>query len=95
MSNGVGLWGILEKGRYLIERRENVRYNLVDELSKNIAKGADLMPKKAPWHSVKENVYHNNTKCTEGNNIEKENLRTGTGGKRLCTHCAELNRQGK
>lgn len=51
----------------------------------------------APFHSNKPwiLVYHNNTKCTEGNNIETENRRSGTGGKKLCQHCAELNYQGR
>lgn len=54
------------------------------------------MPRKAPWHSAKvKNVYHNNSECTEGNNIERENLRSGDGGKRLCERCEELNREGK
>jgi hypothetical protein len=50
------------------------------------------MAKTSPWHSSKEKdgPYHNNTSCTEGNNIEKENRREGTGGKKLCTHCARL-----
>jgi transposase-like protein len=49
------------------------------------------MAKVAAFHSVKQNVHHNNNSCTEGNNIEKENLRQGTGGKPLCSHCAKLN----
>jgi hypothetical protein len=49
----------------------------------------------SPWHSVKQPVHHDNTACTEGNNIEKENLRQGTGGKPLCSHCESLDRQGK
>jgi len=53
------------------------------------------MPQKSPWHSVKESVHHNNTNCNTGNNIEKENLREGTGGKPLCQECAKLNQQGK
>ena len=44
----------------------------------------------SPWHSVKEPVHHNNTGCTEGNNIEPENRRPGTGNKPLCKHCAKL-----
>ncbi len=36
-------------------------------------------------------VYHNNTACTERNNIERENLAYGTGGRRLCSHCKLLN----
>ena len=55
------------------------------------------MSKVAPFHSVKPNtpnVYHDNNKCTEGNNIEKENLRQGTGGRPRCHRCNELEKQG-
>lgn len=48
------------------------------------------MAKKSPWHSIKTDVYHNNTNCNTGNNIEKENIRQGTGNKRLCKECAGL-----
>lgn len=48
------------------------------------------MAKTSAWHSIKANVHHNNTKCTEGNNIERENRRSGTGGKPLCDHCKRL-----
>jgi hypothetical protein len=48
------------------------------------------MAKKSPWHSIKQSVHHNDTACTEGNNIEPENKRDGTGGKPLCSHCARL-----
>ena len=51
------------------------------------------MAKTSPWHSVKpaaRPVYHNDTRCTEGNNIERENRREGTGGHPLCARCAEL-----
>jgi hypothetical protein len=53
------------------------------------------MPKKSPWHSIKQPVHHNNTECNTGNNIERENLRTGDGGKPLCRECAGLNQQGR
>jgi hypothetical protein len=55
------------------------------------------MPKTAPWHSTRpgETVHHNNTRCTEGNNIERYYLAAGTGGKPLCHHCATLNSQGR
>ena len=56
------------------------------------------MAQRAPWHSVKEwdrKVYHDNTSCTEGNNIEKENMRSGTGGRPKCEHCDTLDRQGR
>ncbi|QPH39463.1 hypothetical protein [Pedobacter endophyticus] len=48
------------------------------------------MAKTAAFHSIKANVHHDNTKCTEGNNIEKENLRSGTGGKPKCANCSKL-----
>ena len=47
--------------------------------------------KAAPWHSIKADVYHNNTDCNTGNNIESENRRSGTGGKSLCAECSRLN----
>lgn len=55
------------------------------------------MPTVKPWHSILPgtNRYHNNTRCTEGNNIEARNRREGTGGHSLCEHCARLNREGK
>lgn len=55
------------------------------------------MPQKYPWHSTRpgETVYHNNTLCTEGNNIETYYLAQGTGGKALCTRCAKLNAEGR
>lgn len=48
------------------------------------------MAKVAPFHSIKQQVYHDNNRCTEGNNIEKENIRQGTGGKARCQRCAGL-----
>jgi hypothetical protein len=53
------------------------------------------MPRKSPWHSVKQPVHHNNTECNTGNNIERENLREGTGGKPLCQECARCNAEGR
>lgn len=48
------------------------------------------MAKRTPWHSILQLVHHNNTECNTGNNIERENLRAGTGGKPLCKECARL-----
>jgi hypothetical protein len=51
------------------------------------------MAKVAPFHSVKQNepqVYHDNSSCKTGNNIEKENRREGTGGRAKCSECAKL-----
>lgn len=54
------------------------------------ATGKEAQVKKSPWHSIKQVVYHNDTNCNTGNNIERENLRSGTGGKPLCKECARL-----
>ena len=48
------------------------------------------MAKKAPWHSIKSDRYHDNTDCNTGNNIERENIRSGTGGKAKCEECKRL-----
>ncbi|MEK6703021.1 MAG: hypothetical protein AABZ53_12210 [Planctomycetota bacterium] len=53
------------------------------------------MPMVHPWHSVKQEVRHDNTTCKTGNNIEDDNRREGTGNKPLCKECEHLNRQGK
>jgi hypothetical protein len=51
-----------------------------------------------PWHSTRvydRNVYHDNDKCTEGNNIERQYRREGTGNRPKCEHCARLDAQGR
>lgn len=48
------------------------------------------------YHSTNTNieVYHNNTECYNGNNIEKEYYKEGKGSKRkLCDVCKRLNRK--
>jgi hypothetical protein len=48
------------------------------------------MAKVSPFYSEKQSVHHNNSSCTEGNNIETKYKKAGTGGKPLCAHCAKL-----
>lgn len=51
------------------------------------------MAKVAAFHSIKPNasqVYHDNSSCTEGNNIETANKRSGTAGRPKCAHCVRL-----
>lgn len=51
------------------------------------------MAKVSPFHSKRpndRNVYHDNDKCTEGNNIESYNRTPGTGGRPRCEHCSRL-----
>lgn len=42
------------------------------------------------YHSVDQDVYHVYSQCVVGNNIEKDKLRQGTGGKRLCKRCQRI-----
>lgn len=55
------------------------------------------MSKVAAFHSKRpgETVYHNNDRCTTGNNIESYNLTQGDGNLKLCADCADLNAAGK
>jgi hypothetical protein len=50
------------------------------------------MSKVQPYHSIEpgRDVYHNSDRCTEGNNIEYRNRRSGTAGRRLCDHCKRV-----
>lgn len=50
------------------------------------------MAKVPPFHSKLPGtkVYHDNDRCTEGNNIEKQNRVSGTGGLPKCDHCKRL-----
>jgi hypothetical protein len=60
--------------------------------------GGGVMPKIDPWHSKKPNskVYHDNSKCHLGNNIEKENWVSGKGSKQYrCNVCEKLNNKGR
>lgn len=44
-----------------------------------------------PWYSaLVRDVHHDNTRCTEGNNIEPRNRRQGTGGLPKCSRCRKL-----
>ncbi len=50
------------------------------------------MAKVAPIHSKKPGtkVYHDESTCTERNNIESYNRVSGTGGLRKCSRCREI-----
>ena len=47
---------------------------------------------KVAWHSLKGDVYHDSSSCSVGNNIERENLQSGTGKKKRCSECAGTGR---
>jgi hypothetical protein len=53
------------------------------------------MARTSPWHSTKPGtkVYHDNTDCPEGNNIEHKYSAPGKGGKRKCKRCKKLGRK--
>ena len=55
------------------------------------------MPKVSPFHSTEPGceVYHNNSACVDGNNIERKYRASGTGSKRLCSRCKDYNAAGK
>jgi hypothetical protein len=56
------------------------------------------MPKVPAFHSKLETdrkVYHDNSACTEGNNIEARNRVAGAGGRPRCDHCTRLESQGR
>lgn len=52
------------------------------------------MSKVSPFHSVLQSdrqVYHNNSSCTDGKDLKKENVRPGEGGRPQCADCKKLN----
>lgn len=54
--------------------------------------GRNVM-KTHPWHSKLPSdrpVHHDETRCTEGNNIEPRNRVSGTGGRPKCQRCSEI-----
>jgi hypothetical protein len=60
------------------------------------------MPNVPGFYSIGEGnkpiprrVYHNNSACPAGREIEEDERRKGTGNYRLCDDCAQLNRQGR
>jgi len=51
------------------------------------------MAKIPPWHSARvsdREVYHDNDKCPEGNQIAIYNHIPGTGGRKHCEQCRQL-----
>ena len=50
------------------------------------------MAKVSPFHSKlpETKVYHDESRCTEGNTIERRNRVAGKGGLRKCSRCKEI-----
>lgn len=89
-------WGVVDRPapQGIPELR---RHNRVERLWRRLVRTLPpvqscerLRVRTSPWHSIKQPVHHDNTDCNAGNNIERENLRTGTGGKPRCAECARL-----
>lgn len=53
------------------------------------------MAKVAAFHSKLPGttVYHDDNKCTLGNNIESANKRSGTGNLKRCSQCSNLGKK--
>jgi hypothetical protein len=51
------------------------------------------MTRTAPWHSLRQNIHHNDTDCDDGRSVKEGDRRDGTGGKPLCERCAQLSRE--
>ena len=58
---------------------------------KNLLSARSDMKAAQPWHSLKQNVHHDNTECQEGKSIAPTDLREGTGGRPACERCVQLN----
>lgn len=49
------------------------------------------MALRHPFHDIREEFYHNDVECPEGQKIKQEHHKHGRGGKRLCEICKRLN----
>ena len=50
------------------------------------------MANMRPWHSIVETdpkVYHDDSRCPDGNGIAPTFRREGTGGRRKCEQCRQ------
>ncbi len=61
----------------------------VDFLSAQDRRKGVSMARVQPLHSIKQTVRRDNIICNTGDNIERENVRSGTGGKPLCSECVQ------
>ena len=67
---------------------------IVDSAQNAVRQATGALRGEGPWHSSDSEVYHNNPNCQTGNSIEAENVRQGTGNKRLCRECERLSSAG-
>lgn len=51
--------------------------------------------RKSPWHGVNAGVHHVCSNCKTGNNIERENIRQGTGNLPMCKECKDWIAKGQ
>lgn len=77
--------------RYGLDKSTAAAHRIPPDLTdRSGAEGVHTVAKVSPFHSIKQQVHHNNSNCNTGNNIERENRQSGTGGKPLCQECAGL-----
>ncbi len=67
---------------------------ILDSAQNAVRQATGALRGEQPWHSPNSDVYHNNPNCQTGNSIEAENVRQGTGNKRLCIECERLSSAG-
>jgi hypothetical protein len=67
---------------------------IVDSAQNAVRQATGTLRGEQRWHSPDSDVYHNNPNCQTGNSIEAENVRQGTGNKRLCRECERLSSAG-
>jgi hypothetical protein len=67
---------------------------IVDSAQNAVRQATGTLRGEQLWHSPDSDVYHNNPNCQTGNSIEAENVRQGTGNKRLCRECERLSSAG-
>jgi hypothetical protein len=46
-----------------------------------------------PWHSIDEEVHHDNGECRQGGAVTPERIRQGSAGKPKCAECARIGKR--
>lgn len=54
-----------------------------------------IMSKTVPWYAEKDNVYHDNNRCTLAQDIPATKRHPGTADRPHCGECEKLNVQAK
>ncbi len=59
-----------------------------DETRKYLEECLGMLP--IAWYSLTSNFYHTQYNCPLGKEIDRENLRSGTGDREICKQCMDL-----